>query len=135
MQLKGEHWQLFIITSNQGKKGMRKSLKSALCSALVVPGLGQVINDNLKKGGLILAGVFVLFVAGVVKLYQLIQAVMNAGETHGSESGPMTEALGRQDFSVLWLLAAAFVLLWLYSVVDAYLTGRKIDRKGEGDLS
>ena len=114
---------------------MRKSLKSALCSALVVPGLGQVINGDLKKGGLILAGVFVLFVAGVVKLYQLIRDLMNAGETHGSESGPMAEALGRQDFFVLWLLAAAFVLLWLYSVVDAYLTGRKIDRKGEGDLS
>ena len=75
MQLKGEHWQLFITTTNQGNKGMRKSLKSALCSALGVPGLGQVINGDLKRGGSILAGVFVLFVAGVVKLYQLIQQI------------------------------------------------------------
>ena len=38
---------------------MKKSIISPLCSALIIPGLGQVINNNIKKGLIILGIVFV----------------------------------------------------------------------------
>ena len=30
-------------------------------------------------------------------------------------------------------LFVIFAVIWLYSVLDAYLTGRKLDQHGEGD--
>ncbi|MFH1292573.1 MAG: hypothetical protein ABIJ44_00415 [Pseudomonadota bacterium] len=43
------------------------------------------------------------------------------------------DRLKAADFSALWYLLVAFALIWLYSVLDAYLTGRKLDQPGEGD--
>ncbi len=38
------------------------------------------------------------------------------------------------DLSLLWYLLSAFGILWIYSVMDAYLTGRKMERQA-GDMS
>jgi hypothetical protein len=43
------------------------------------------------------------------------------------------DRLKAADFSALWYFLVAFALIWLYSVLDAYLTGRKLDQPGERD--
>jgi hypothetical protein len=113
---------------------MKKAILSPLSSAFVIPGLGQIINQDLKKGVCILAGTFILFIAALIKLYQIFCAAMAAEGINPSESGLITERFRAEDFSALWYLLGAFALLWIYSVVDAHRAGRKIDGK-QGDHS
>ena len=113
---------------------MKKAILSPLSSAFVTPGLGQIINQHLKKGVCILAGTFILFIAALVELYQILCAAMEAEKINPSESGLFTEKFRAEDFSALWYLLAAFAVLWIYSVVDAHRAGRKIDGK-QGDHS
>jgi TM2 domain-containing membrane protein YozV len=113
---------------------MKKAILSPLSSAFVIPGLGQIINQDLKKGVCLLAGTFILFIAALIKLYQMLCSAMEAGNISPSESVLITERFKAEDFSVLWYLLGAFALLWVYSVVDAHRAGRKIDAK-QGDHS
>jgi hypothetical protein len=113
-------------------KTMKKALIAALCSALVIPGLGQVINQQLKKGGCILASVFVLFLAGVFILYRLISSIRHAEEPTAIDFSFIISHLSTLDLSVLWFLLLAFTTIWLYAVLDAFLTARKLDQREKG---
>lgn len=112
---------------------MKKAFVSALCSALVIPGLGQIMNQHVKKGVSILLAIFLLFVAGVIKLFHLTQAVLKDIENNRSDPGGLMDTLRAQDISLLWYLLGALTILWFYSVLDAYLTGKKIDQRGGKD--
>ncbi len=111
---------------------MKKAILSPLCSGLVIPGLGQVINQQLKKGICVLILVFFLFVAALVELYLIISKVF---ETKAGTSGTVAfmDKLAAQNLSLLWYLLIAFAILWFYSVLDAYMTGKKLDRLEERD--
>ncbi|MBC8466816.1 MAG: hypothetical protein JRF52_12850 [Deltaproteobacteria bacterium] len=107
---------------------MKKAVVSPLCSGLVIPGLGQIINQDLKKGIIILAAVFLLFVMGIIKLVYLINAVFRTGSVDLSDPEMIMAKLRAEDPSILWFMAAVFVIIWFFAVVDAYLRGRKIDK-------
>lgn len=112
---------------------MKKAILAPLCSALVIPGLGQIINRHLIKGGCILFAVFILFVAGIFTLYHLMGAALKAELINPGLSPNIMDRLKAADFSALWFLLVAFALIWLYSVLDAYLIGRKLDQPEEED--
>jgi len=112
---------------------MKKAILSPLCSAFVIPGLGQVINQHLKKGVLILAAVFVFFVVFVIRLYGIINAVMKEGAISLGDTSVIMDKLKAEDPPVLCILLMVFIILWAYSVLDAFLAGWKIDQLGEGD--
>ena len=111
---------------------MKKYIVSPLCSAFIVPGLGQIINQNLKKGLSILSVVFVLFVAGTIKLAFTIKSLFQGSETIRLNSTTLGERLQGEDFTLLWVLAILFAVVWLYSVVDAFWSGKKMENQGEG---
>ena len=113
---------------------MKKAFVSPLCSALVIPGLGQIVNQDLRKGLLLLGSVFLLFIAGIIKLVRLVNAVFRPGEANLADPEIVIARLWENDPSILWYLLAAFASLWLYSVVDAYLKGRKLDQLEKGDV-
>ena len=72
---------------------MKKYILSPLCSALVIPGLGQIINHNLRKGVIILSIVFLLFLGGTVKLAFIIHALASHPKVTSSGSGDIMEKL------------------------------------------
>ncbi|OPX37930.1 MAG: hypothetical protein B1H12_03715 [Desulfobacteraceae bacterium 4484_190.2] len=110
---------------------MKKAILAPLCSALVIPGLGQIINQHLIKGGCILFAVFILFVAGMFTLYHLVSAALKAGLIiNPGHSLDIIDWLKAADFSIFWYFLVAFALIWIYSVLDAYLTGRELDQPG-----
>ena len=111
---------------------MKKAVLAPICSELVIPGLGQIINQNLIKGGCILFAVFILFVAGIFTLYNLMSTALKAELINPGYSPDIMDRLKAADFSALWYLLVAFALIWLYSVLDAYLTGKKLDHPREG---
>ena len=111
---------------------MKKYIVSPLCSAFIVPGLGQIINRNLKKGLCILSFVFLLFVAGTIKLAFTLRSILQGQEITQLNSATMGERLQGEDFTLLWVLVILFGVVWLYSVMDAFWAGKKMESRGEG---
>jgi uncharacterized metal-binding protein len=106
---------------------MKKYILPPLCSGLVVPGLGQILNNEIKKGLLLLSAVFIIFVLGVIKLAFLVKFVLSQSPT----SDPMVimESIKGQHLLSLWILVGLFAVIWLYSVVDAFRTGIRLESR------
>lgn len=98
---------------------------SPLCSALVIPGLGQIINGNLKKGLILLTMVFLLFLGGTVKFIFIIQSYLNRPEIRSHPDHGITETLHGEDFYSLIIVIVAFAMIWAYSVLEAFWTAKK----------
>lgn len=113
---------------------MKKYILSPLCSAFVVPGLGQVLNQRILKGLILMALVFILFVAIIVDLVFLVISLLWDVQTASIEGTKnIIERLFLQgDLSTLWILIIISIILWLYSIVDAFFDGLKIE-KGKKD--
>lgn len=114
---------------------MKKSILSPICSALIIPGLGQVINGNLKKGMVLLAMVFLLFVGAALKLVFIVQSYVTRPELTSQRMPGDIKTFQIEDLSSLIYFLVAFAMIWVYSVLDAFWTGKKLDKevKSEGN--
>lgn len=113
---------------------MKKILLAPLLSAFVLPGLGQVINRQFRKAGLLMAAVFLLFLTLVFKIIVDLNKVLLALPLETFEKNPhplatVAQALSRQDNTLLLSLVAILALVWAYGVWDAFT----VARRGEGD--
>ena len=108
---------------------MKKYILSPLCSAFIVPGLGQIINQNMKKGMFILSVVFFLFIAGTIKLFFILRSAIADANTGRLNTLSMGEGLQSEDLTVLWLLLGLFAMVWVYSILDSFWVGKKIERQ------
>ncbi len=61
-----------------------------------------------------------------------IKSLFQGSETIQLNSATMGERLQGEDFTLLWVLAILFGVVWLYSVIDAFWSGKKIESLGEG---
>jgi uncharacterized BrkB/YihY/UPF0761 family membrane protein len=112
---------------------MKKTILSPICSALIIPGLGQVINGNLKKGLILLAMVFVLFLGAVLKLIFLVQAYISRPEITSHQTPGSLKTLQAEYLSSLVYFIVAFALIWIYAVLDAFWTGKKQDKEAQSE--
>ncbi len=106
---------------------MKKALTAALCSALIIPGLGQIINEQWKKGLILLGAVFVLFVMAVIAMYSLLKSGLSETSLVTLKPDTIIHKLSNQDFSALWIILGAFTVVWIYSVLDAFWMAKKRD--------
>jgi TM2 domain-containing membrane protein YozV len=113
---------------------MKRAIISPLCSAFIIPGLGQILNRNIKKGMILLALVFLFFVAAIIKLTFMILSLLEGQRAVPTDSMIILEKLHEQDSSALLFILIGFGIIWLYSVIDAVLEGIKNDRM-EGEDS
>jgi len=112
---------------------MDKSLKGALLSGLIFPGLGQVVLKHYKRGAVIMLTVLVSLSVIVVKAVQHALAILEKIELEGGAismstiSNTVTQAStnsGNPTFNLLFLL---IITCWIIGIVDAYRIGRKKD--------
>ncbi|RJR24908.1 MAG: hypothetical protein C4582_03895 [Desulfobacteraceae bacterium] len=108
---------------------MKKALFSTLLSALVIPGLGQIINHRPIKGLIILGLVTVLFLGGIFSLYLALVEAMTTQPAGHVHSLSLNLILHEADMIFPVLFGTAFITLWLFSVVDAFRDGRKLEQK------
>ena len=119
---------------------MNNSLKGALLSGLIFPGVGQIVLKHYKRGAVIMLTVLVSLSVVVVKAVQHALAILEKIESDGGAismstiSNAATQASttsGSLTFNLLLLLV---ILCWIIGVVDAYRIGKKKDIE-EGSTS
>jgi len=112
---------------------MNNSLKGALLSGLIFPGLGQVVLKAYKRGAVIMLTVLVSLSVIVVKAVQHVLAILEKIESAGGAismstiSNAATQASTTSGSLTVNLLLLLVILCWIIGVVDAYRIGKKKD--------
>ena len=110
---------------------MKKPFLAALCSACIIPGMGQIMNQQLKKGLIILGIVFALFILAVIAIYSLLKTTLSDASLAHATPQAILQKLTLQDFSLLWVILGIFGVVWFYSVLDAFWTGSRKRKPSE----
>jgi len=110
---------------------MNIASKAALLNALLFPGWGQIYLRNYKKGILII----IASLAGVVSiLLSVVQTTIAILKIAPFKKGTVTfiaviqltiNAIKALDLSYLFLILLSMILLWIFSIIDAYIVGKK----------
>jgi len=120
---------------------MNNSLKGALLSGVVFPGLGQVILKHYKRGAVLMLAVSASLLVIVIKAVQQAFAILEKIESEGGAIDISTilkaatqasTSFGSLTFKIAML---SIILCWIIGVVDAYRIGKKKDieeREGKG---
>ena len=109
---------------------MKPVILAPLLSAFVLPGLGQVVNRQFRKAGLLLAAVSLLFLALFFKvLYDLNRVLfalpLEADGKNTQSLSTVAQTLSQQDKSILLVLIFLLLGIWVYGVWDAFSVARK----------
>lgn len=111
---------------------MKDTVKAALLSALVLPGVGQLYRGKLLKGGLMVVVVTILIIATLIYAAFAVQGVFHALNTPAQVPvDPSAAMLGRLKPGLRWI-GAAFICLWIYGVADALLDREPRDKGVSG---
>ena len=108
---------------------MKKYITAPIGSGFIIPGFGQILNGEIKKGLILMGVVFVIFVAGVIKIVQVIMNLLpqlNPGEINRAE---ILKKIDLMDISMLRVIIILFLIIWIYSIIDAFVIGLRLDRK------
>ena len=110
---------------------MNLATKAVLFNALLFPGWGQVYLKKYKKGILIIIAIL----AGVSSiLWSVVQTTKNILKIAPFKKGTVTfsavvqlaiDAIKALNLFYLNLILLSMILLWIFSIIDAYLTGKK----------
>jgi dolichol kinase len=111
---------------------MNIAVKAALFSGLLFPGWGQLYLKKYKRGMLIILAVS----AGIIFIcWSLIQVVMNTIKAAPPQKGSVdintvlkltNDSLRTLDSTSLSLIMLIIIGLWIYSIFDAYILGKKM---------
>jgi TM2 domain-containing membrane protein YozV len=96
---------------------MNNSLKGALLSGLVFPGLGQIVLKHYKRGAIIMLTVLVSL---SVIIIEAVQKAFTILEKIGSEGGTI-------DMNTILTALLLIIFCWIIGVVDAFRIGKKKD--------
>jgi len=109
---------------------MKENIKAALLSALVLPGVGQILRGHKLKGGILILAVTALLLAAVILAAMAIQDVLHGG---GGTTDPVAVAARLREWvpPALWL-AGALLCVWVYGIADALLSPEKKEASGKG---
>ncbi len=112
---------------------MNNSIKGALWSGLIFPGLGQIVLKHYKRGTVIMLTVLVSLAVVVVKSVQHAIAILEKIELEGGVISITTISNAASKASTTsGNLTVNFALLliifcWVIGIVDAYIIGKKKD--------
>jgi TM2 domain-containing membrane protein YozV len=110
---------------------MNPAIKAALFSALLFPGWGQIYLKKYQRGIMIILPVFAGIVAITWAVLQIAITVIKAsplkrGEVDISAVLKLTnDSIKALDPYYLSFIVLLIIFLWAFSIVDAYLLGKK----------
>ena len=109
------------------------SLRGALLSGLVFPGLGQVVLKHYARGIALMLTVLVSLSVIVLKAVQQAFTILEKIESEGrtidmsTVSKAATQAFTASGSLTITFLLSLIILCWIVGVVDAYRIGKKKD--------
>ena len=112
---------------------MNNSLKGALLSGVVFPGLGQIILKHYKRGIAlmltVLASLLVIVVKAVQQALTILEKINSEGGTINMStiSKISTQASTTFDSLIFNFVLLLMIFCWVIGVVDAYRIGKKKD--------
>ena len=119
---------------------MKTSIKAALLSALVFPGLGQMHLKRYVRGlipmVLVLTGLGVLIVqatVGALQVLDKIQIQLQGGTVDMNAVSNLAAGSSTHGDPYSSLISLGIAGCWVFSVIDAYLLGKEKDRRNVQD--
>jgi hypothetical protein len=112
---------------------MKPSTKAALLSGLAFPGTGQIHLKRLRRGITImvcvLAGIgFIVWVA-TIRALAILDQLQNQSSRVDMETISKLTLTSSADASPYYDLIWMFIVCcWLFSIVDAYRIGKRMER-------
>ena len=110
---------------------MNIATKATLFNALLFPGWGQLYLKKYKRGLAIILAV----VAGISSiLWSVVQTTIVLLKATPFKKGTVTfsaviqlaiDAIKALNLSYLFLILFSMILLWIFSIIDAYISGKK----------
>lgn len=120
---------------------MSSSLRAALLSGLVFPGIGQIALKHYRRGVALMLTVFACLSVVIVQAVQQTLATLNQFQSKGGELNMNTISSAAQQASttsdgLISNLAMLFIgLCWIIGIVDAYRIGKKVDAEAKAPSS
>lgn len=115
-------------------QGFRKNPVTAAFYS-VIPGLGQLYNQQYEKGLALAAAAMVLLAWVLSKVLAYTGASMIAGARNPrlqtQEAQQVVEAYGPLTWTLIGLAVAAYLVIWVYSVWDAYHTCARMAQEAD----
>jgi hypothetical protein len=117
---------------------MKKSIKAALLSALVFPGLGQMYLKRYVRGlipmVLVLTGLGVLIAQATASALQILDKIQLQGGTVDMNAVTnLATASSSHGDGYSSLISLGIAGCWIFSVIDAYRLGKEKDRRNVQD--
>jgi beta-lactamase regulating signal transducer with metallopeptidase domain len=112
---------------------MNNSIKGALLSGLVFPGLGQFVLKHYKRGIAFMLAILVGLSVIIVKASQQALAIVEKIQSEGGAidmntiSKAATQASTTSESLTFNLVLLLIIVCWIIGIVDAYRLGRKKD--------
>ena len=110
---------------------MNLATKAALFNALLFPGWGQIYLKKYKKG----ISIIIATIAGVLSIiWSVIQTTINILKIAPLKKGTITfsavvnltiDSIKALNLFYLFLILFFMILLWIFSMIDAYISGKK----------
>jgi TM2 domain-containing membrane protein YozV len=112
---------------------MKKSLKAALLSGLIFPGVGEFWLKHALRGIALVVAVAVSLAIIVVKVSQQAFAILEKIESEGGAVDLVAIVNSANASSsaddVIKMASLVLVACWVISIIDAYILGSKKDRE------
>ena len=109
---------------------MARVVIAVLLTGLVMPGLGHIYLRHFKRGGLLIAGMTVLFIAAATSAFLTLSgAIIIAGEDASTEE--VFEQIAAQPPTFLFIVFGLMFLTWLFAIIDVIRKARSFSQPGE----
>ena len=129
---------------------MKNSVKGALLSGLVFPGLGQIALKHYWRGFAlvvaVMAGLYIMIVTALQQAYAVLDVIETEGGMPDSEtiSQAAAQAAAASDSPIISVVSVLIIVCWIVGIIDAFRIGKQKDleeqapgrmKHGAGDSS
>ncbi|HUT52551.1 MAG TPA: hypothetical protein VM658_04115 [bacterium] len=111
---------------------MKPSNRAMFYSGLVFPGLGQWVMGRRLRALLIVAWELLLLFALFIRLFVLVYNTLYEPISNFQLPPDLIAQVHKQAYVENWWLLALILAIWIWSVIDAWLIGKKIENGSPG---
>ena len=117
---------------------MTNAIKGVLLSALVFPGLGQIVLKRYQRGVVLMlatvAGLVAIVATAAREAWRILETIESGGGVIDQDamSRAIAQSTAWSDNLAFNLLLVAITICWVYAAVDAYRIGKQQDLRQAG---